>query len=163
MNYFYSLPIQINIKLYFIFKISKGRLDWTNGRNGLNSVLGWSATHRKLYYTYKEKRLTTIRKINSFLSCFKSNCKLVCAEHISHSSSSFSASSIMGFKHRIQMQAIFLPAEGSEFFGKLCKLLCRWFKTSLWACHVVRAVWVALSFWTPFSFDSPSIPADAGT
>lgn len=67
----------------------------------------------------------TIRIINSFLLCFKSNCSLVCAEHISHSSSSSSLppSSTMGFKHRIQMQPIFPPAEGSDFLAS-CASCC---------------------------------------
>lgn len=124
MNFsFYSLPVQINTELCFIFKINKGRLDWNHGRNGPNSVLGWFATRRRLYYTYREEWLITIRIINSFLLCFKSNCNLVCAEHISHSSSSFSSSSTMGFKHRIQMQAIFPPAEGSDFLAS-CASCC---------------------------------------
>lgn len=123
MNFsFYSLPIQINIELCFILKINKDSLDW-NGSNVPNSVLGWSATHRRLYYAYRETWLITIRIINSFLSCFKSNCNLVYAEHISHSSSSFSSSSTMGFKHRIQMQAIFPPAEGSDFLAS-CASCC---------------------------------------
>lgn len=68
--------------------------------------------------------------------------------------------------HGLQTQnpdaSYFSPSRRIWLFGKLWKLLCGWFKTSLWACHVVRAVWVALNFWTPFSFDSPFIPAEAG-
>lgn len=124
MNFsFYSLPIQINTELCFIFKINKGRLDWNHGRNGLNSALGSSAARRRSYYAYREKLLITIRIINSFLLCFKSNCNLVCAEHISHSSSSFSSSSTMGFKHRLQMRAIFPPAKGSDFLAS-CASCC---------------------------------------
>lgn len=124
MNFsLYSLPIEINTELRFIFKINKGRLDWNHGRNGPNSVLGWTATRRRLFYAYGEKWLITIRIINSFLLCFKSNCNLAYAEHISHSSSSFSSSSTLGFKHRIQMQAIFPPAEGSDFLAS-CASCC---------------------------------------
>lgn len=124
MNFsLYSLPIEINTELHFIFKINKGRLDWNHGRNGPNSVLGWTATRRRLFYAYREKWLITIRIINSFLLCFKSNCNLAYAEHISHSSSSFSSSSTLGFKHRIQMQAIFPPAEGSDFLAS-CASCC---------------------------------------
>lgn len=68
-----------------------------------------------------------------------------------------------GLQTRNPDATYFSPSWRIWLFGKLCKLLCGWFKTSLWACHVVRAVWVALNFWTPFSFDSPFIPAEAGT
>lgn len=157
--FFYFL---INAKLCLSFKISQGKMDWKHDRNGPNSVFGWSATRRRLYYTYREKWFITIRIINSFL--YTSNQTAIWSAQNTFPTPPPHFPLPLPWSSNTESRCkLFFPSWRIWLSGKLCKLLCGWFKTSLWACHVVRAVWVTLNFWTPFSFDSPFIPEEVRT